>query len=241
VKTLAHKQDSLVILYDSDAIQHPGPHLFSREYWIERHAVKGEAAGRGSALFLDTPFGAAVLRQYLRGGQAAKVSRDRYIFAGFKKSRPLMEYSILEQLFTAKLPAPKPLAAICVREGALYHGWILMRLIPDTMTLADLVHQGQSEPAVWRETGQCIRQFHDHGLIHADLNARNILVDGNGEAYLVDFDRARMRKCDSRAFSANLKRLHRSLLKIWPRCDDESLPRCWQYLREGYGVESAPA
>ena len=86
MKTLAHKQDSLLIVYDADAIQYPGPFIFSNDYWSERGAVMGEAAGRGRALFLDTPFGFAVLRQYLRGGQAAKVSRDRYVFSGFKKS-----------------------------------------------------------------------------------------------------------------------------------------------------------
>ena len=32
------------------------------------------------------------------------------------------------------------------------------------------------------------------GLIHADLNARNILVDAEGSIFLIDFDRARIRR-----------------------------------------------
>ena len=75
MKSRTHNQESLVIVYDAEQVQQPGPHLFDETYWRERGAVEGEAAGRGSALFLDTPFGPAVLRRYLRGGWPAKVSR----------------------------------------------------------------------------------------------------------------------------------------------------------------------
>ena len=241
MKTLAHKQDSLLIVYDADAIQHPDPFLFNHEYWSERGAVTGEAVGRGSALFLDTPFGSAVLRQYLRGGKAASVSRDRYVFTGFDKSRPVMEFSMLERLSAAGLPVPAPLAAMCVRDGLLYRGWILMRMIRDASPLADVIAQRQNDPGLWRATGECIRRFHDLGVIHADLNARNILVDGAGEVHLIDFDRARMRKNDTRAFNSNLGRLHRSLRKVWPGRDCEQLPTCWRSLQEGYGSGVVPA
>ena len=241
MKTIAHKQDSLLIVYDADAIQYPGPFLFSDAYWSERGAVTGEAAGRGSVLLLDTPFGSAVLRQYLRGGKAAKVSRDRYVFSGFEKSRPVMEYSMLERLSGAGLPVPGPLAAMCARDGVLYRGWILMRMVRDAGPLADLIAERRNDPALWRATGECIRRFHDHGVIHADLNARNILVDGAGEVHLIDFDRARIRKKDSRAFRSNLKRLQRSLHKVWPAGDREQLTACWRSLEEGYGLEVVPA
>jgi 3-deoxy-D-manno-octulosonic acid kinase len=239
VKTLAHKQDSLLIVYDADAIQHPDPFLFNQGYWSERGAVTGEAAGRGSALFLNTPFGSAVLRQYLRGGKAAKISRDHYVFTGFAKSRPVTEFTILERLSADGLPVPGPLAAMCVRDGMLYRGWILMRMIRDASPLADLMPERQNDPGLWRATGQCIRRFHDHGVIHADLNARNILVDGAGKIHLIDFDRARIRKQNTRAFNSNLKRLYRSLRKVWPERDLEQLPTCWRSLQEGYGLEVA--
>jgi 3-deoxy-D-manno-octulosonic acid kinase len=241
VKTLAHKQDSCLIVYDADAIQHPDPVLFDQDHWSRRNAITGEAAGRGSALMLDTPFGPAVLRQYLRGGQAARFSRDRYVFTGFEKSRPVMEFAILEQLFEAGLPVPAPLAAFCDREGALYRGWILMRKIAGATPLAGLLSERDSAPGLWGRVGQCIRRFHDFGLVHADLNARNILVDESGEVFLIDFDRARLRRNDSRAFASNLKRLHRSLQKTWPEHEQQALPACWQQLREGYDVEQEGA
>lgn len=239
MKTLAHKQDSLLIVYDADAIQHPGPFLFSPEHWAGQGAVTGEAAGRGRAIFLETGFGHAVLRQYLRGGWAAKASRDRYVFSGFEQSRPMAEFVVLEHLLAQGLPVPAPLAAMCIREGALYRGWILMRMIRHSATLADLLSVRQQDPVLWRSMGACIRRFHDHGLVHADLNARNILVGDADEIHLIDFDRARLRKNDARAFSANLKRLHRSLQKLWPEPGLEQLQWCWQKLQEGYNRSPA--
>jgi 3-deoxy-D-manno-octulosonic acid kinase len=234
VKTLAHKQDSRLIVYDADTIQHPGPFLFSPEYWSEQGAVTGEATGRGSTLLLATEFGPAVLRQYLRGGWAAKVSSDRYIFSGFDQSRPIAEFGVLERLSAAGLPVPQPLAAMCIREGAFYRAWLLMGRIPDVAPLADLIQSRHEDPALWYQTGACIRRFHNKGLIHADLNARNILVSDANEIHLIDFDRARMSKKDTRAFSANLRRLHRSLQKVWPKAGRGHIESCWRKLLDGY-------
>ena len=117
VKPSAHKQDSLFIVYDADCVKQPGPELFDAAWWERREAVVGEAAGRGTALFLETPFGPAVLRQYLRGGQAARVSRDRYLFTGFERARPIAEFRMLARLAGMGLPVPDPLAAMCRRNG----------------------------------------------------------------------------------------------------------------------------
>lgn len=234
MKTRAHKQDSRLIVYDADTIQHAGAFLFDPEYWMEQGGITGEAEGRGRALFLETEFGQAVLRQYLRGGWAARASRDRYVFNGFDKSRPVLEFAILEQLSALGLPAPQPLAAMCVRDGAFYKGWLLMRMIPAATPLAEVIPSRQGAPELWRGVGVCIRRFHDHGLIHADLNARNILVGEANEIHLIDFDRARLRENDSRAFSSNLRRLHRSLQKVWPRPHRGHLESCWTLLLAGY-------
>jgi 3-deoxy-D-manno-octulosonic acid kinase len=241
VKTLAHKHDSHLIVYDADVIEHPGSCLFSPDYWSEQGAVTGTATGRGSVLFLDSPFGPAVLRQYLRGGWAAKASRDRYVFSGFEQSRPVAEFAVLEQLSTAGLPAAAPLAAMCAREGPFYRGWILMRMISGVMPLADLISKRRLDEDFWLQVGACIRRFHDFGVVHADLNARNILVSKTNDVYLVDFDRARLRARDHRAFSINLRRLHRSLQKVWPEPGREHLHACWMKLLEGYDSQTVSA
>lgn len=235
MKTRTHTKDSVHIVYDADRIRHPAGYLFEPEYWETQGALAGKAAGRGCALFLETEFGPAVLRRYLRGGWAARVSQDRYVFSGIEKSRPVMEYRMLEQLFADRLPVPRPLAALCERAGRLYSGWLMTGRIMDVTPLADVIGSPLDSPAVWRETGRCIRRFHDYGVVHADLNARNILV-GDGDIHLVDFDRARVRKGDSRAFRANLRRLDRSLHKVWPKAAMGRLVPAWCALLEGYDM-----
>ncbi len=212
-------------------------HLFDAGYWEQQGALAGKAAGRACVLLLETEFGPAVLKQYLRGGWAARVSRDRYVFSGFEQSRPIMEFKVLEQLFVAGLPAPAPLAAICTRDGRLYSGWLMTRRIMDAEPLADLIYSRRGDPVLWRNTGACIRRFHNFGLVHADLNARNILVGEADNVHLVDFDRARIRRGDSRAYSTNLRRLHRSLEKLWPDSFSGHLESCWTLLLEGYDAE----
>jgi len=240
LNTCTHKQDSLLIVYDADHIQHPGTQLFEPDYWRGQGAVAGEAQGRGSALLLETDFGPAVLRQYLRGGWAARVSRNRYFFSGFERSRPLAEFSMLENLSAAGLPVPEPLAAMCVRHGSLYSGWLMMRRIMNVSPLADLIEERRDDPLLWRAAGACINDFHEFGLIHADLNARNILAGEGDRIYLVDLDRSRVRKGDNRAFSANLRRLHRSLRKLWPPPFGDRLEPCWNALLEGYDTDRDP-
>ena len=120
------KHDSQVIVYDAGRLQQPGPELFDAAEWARQGRVAGHAVGRGSALLLETDFGPAVLRQYLRGGWPARFSRDRYFFTGFERSRPLAEFRMLVALTEQGLPVPAPLAAMCRRRGLFYCGWLLM-------------------------------------------------------------------------------------------------------------------
>ena len=230
MNTHTSQQDSRFIVYDADAVQQPDAALFDPAYWKRQGAIAGTAKGRGRALYLVTEMGPAVLRQYLRGGWPARVSRDRYVFAGHPRSRPVREFHVLAELAARGLPCPAPLAALCQREGGLYTGWLLMRRIMHAGPLAELVQGGLDNAALWRDVGSCIRRFHDHGVVHADLNARNILV-GNG-IHLIDFDRARIRPGDRRAFEANLRRLRRSLARFMP--GEDRLKIGWERLMEAY-------
>lgn len=208
--------------------------MFDPEHWERAGAVTGQAAGRGSALLLDTPFGEVVLREYLRGGWPARISRDRYFFTGYERSRPLAEFRILAALSERGLPVPRPLAALCDRMVLFYRGWLMTSLLPNVAPLADTLAESDSDSALWRRVGRVIRRFHDAGVVHADLNARNILVGPEDAIYLIDFDRARFSAGNARAFSANLARLKRSLDKLWPAAGRERLDRCWSGLLSGY-------
>ncbi len=234
MKPRTHKQDSQVIVYDADSIKQLDTQLFDADSWEQSGGLVGLAEGRGSALLLETAFGPAVLRRYLRGGWAARFSRDRYLFTGFERSRPLAEFRLLAMLRAQDLPVPHPLAAQCMRNGIFYTGSLMTKRIPDVVPLADLLGSVEAGCELWRATGACIRRFHQQGVVHADLNARNIMVRDSAAVYLIDFDRARISKGAHRSFEANLRRLRRSLDKLWPGSKKDQLESCWSCLLEGY-------
>jgi 3-deoxy-D-manno-octulosonic acid kinase len=230
-----YKDGSRIIVYDAGIIQQPGAHLFSAESWERSGMLVGQAPGRGSALFLETDVGPAVLRHYLRGGKAAHFSHDRYLYTGLERSRPMAEFQMLAGLHKKGLPVPRPLAAQCVRNGLFYTGDLMTRRLADVIPLADLPENRQSDPAMWLAAGACVRQFHENGVVHADLNARNILVDGANAVFLIDFDRARIRGGAQSLFEKNLKRLQRSLRKF---LQADVLETGWQQLLKGYRMET---
>lgn len=225
--------DSRAIVYDADRIQQPDSRLFEPDYWARAGAVAGQAQGRGNTLLLDTPFGPAVLRQYLRGGFVARFNRDRYLYLGYQSSRPVAEANTLASLHDLGLPVPEVLGAICQRRGLTYSGALLTGRIPAALPVADLLGDFNRDDPMWVAIGHCIRRFHDQGVCHADLNVRNILVDEQKQVWLIDFDRARMLNAGHRALAGNLQRLQRSLRK--EGCISEvQLEACWNQLMLGY-------
>ena len=138
MEALIHTQKSAAIVYDASQINSPSLDYFKVEYWQSRQALQGEAVGRGSAWFIDAPFGTVVLRRYLRGGWAAKLSHSSYWFTSVSRSRPFREFNLLASLYTQGLPVPRPLASLCEHHGFLSSGAILTACIPSAQTLADV-------------------------------------------------------------------------------------------------------
>jgi len=229
-----HKGKTWDIVYDAALTAKPGVEYFNVGYWRSRRALSGEAVGRGSAYFVEADIGPVVLRHYLRGGWAAKLSRQHYIFTGASRSRPFREYHLLAQLYARGLPVPRPVAALCRHSGIVSTGAIVTVRIADTQTLADMMTgEGPGEGA-WTGIGKCIRRFHDAGVWHADLNARNILLDGESRVFLIDFDRARFRPGVAVKGEGNLKRLKRSLVKFWPADEIHALQLAWTEFESAY-------
>ena len=236
VKPRIHKEDSEAIVYDADCIAQPHARLFDVNWWRENDALTGQAQGRGSAWFLNSEFGELVLRKYLRGGMIARISHDRYFFTGFSRSRPMREFEMLHQLFSAGLPVPKPAAAYCHSYGLTASGALLTHRLRGTEPLCDYFETDHHKPGLWRQVGHTIRRFHDIGVVHADLNARNILVSDRG-VFLIDFDRARLAMNHQSAYRANLDRLHRSWVKLWPASNIAQREPSWKQLMQGYTGE----
>jgi 3-deoxy-D-manno-octulosonic acid kinase len=220
--TAEFQAGSTRILYDRDALTAVSLEWLQPQFWQIRKAVLDELGGRGQALKIDTPIGIAVLRRYLRGGQVARISRDRYLFTGYQRSRAFGEWRVLERLHGQGFPVPRPLLASCERRGIFYRAGLLTRFIDSALPLSQLASILTDDD--WQQLATTLAAFFKAGLIHADLNADNILRDGQGRWYLIDFDRARLqaRPADP---SPMIARLARSLDKLHPGRYADNLAR----------------
>ncbi|WP_151441987.1 3-deoxy-D-manno-octulosonic acid kinase [Halomonas lysinitropha] len=206
------------ILYDADSVcdadspPQIGPALFDPDAWYRRGLVIGEAPGRGTSLFLAVDSEEWVLRPYRRGGLIARLSERRYVWTGLERTRAFREFHLTASLSAQGLRVPRPVAAGITRHGFCYEAAIITVRIPGARALADLLVEEDADESLLRRVGATIRRFHEAGLDHVDLNARNLLIDPQGKVWLIDLDRCRLRpKGDWQA--RNLKRLERSLAK----------------------------
>jgi 3-deoxy-D-manno-octulosonic acid kinase len=204
------------------------------------------AGGRGAVWAVS--FGdheRGVLRWYRRGGIVRHLIHDRYF--GWSP-RPIRELALTEEAIRRGIPAPEVLAARVDRlPWGWYRGAIVTREVTGAATFAEELHRhpdGDTRTRLLVMVGRAIRDLHDCGIHHRDLNATNILVSRRGEAWqvhFIDFDRAEVHhRVASGTRRRELQRLERSLLKLarsgMPLGGDDAL-----VLRRAYQDEGAPS
>ena len=227
------------MLYNAALTRNFSPGWFEPGFWTERGELAGTARGRGTAHYVHTAERDLVLRHYRRGGLAARVFADQYLWRGEDGTRPFAEWTLTHRLHRAGLPVPVPIAARYVRHGRLYRGDIITERIMATGSLTEALRSEALPLLTWVSIGRCIRRFHDLGVCHADLNAHNVLL-GDQAVYLIDFDRCSLR-ADGLWRDGNLVRLRRSLEKISYGLPAERFTDAdWQALLGGYRQSSAP-
>ena len=224
------------IVFDATRLRQATPDMLDPAWWGEA-AVPVASGGRGAAWFVEGPFGAGVLRRYLRGGAVARISRDRYLWLGEERVRSVEEFRLLGRLHRQGLPVPRPLLAGWWRLGASYRAAILVERIAGARPFAHWL-DGDVDAAPWEAAGTTIAAFHRHGVDHADLNANNLLVDDDDAVWLIDFDRGRQRAPAAGWRRDNLERLQRSLAKLAP---GDGWGRGWARLQHAYDAALAGA
>ncbi len=224
--------DGSVIRYDSALLDPPDPHIFDVDWLMAKGFHRGKSAGRGVAHFLSFGGREMVLRPFRRGGLVGKVNRDLFLRRELDNSRSFREFALLFWMRETGLPVPRPVAAQIVPVGIFYRAAIVTERIPDARPLEEHLRDRAVGAQVWGRVGATARRMHDAGVDHTDLNCRNILVDGAGKVWLIDFDKCSRRAPGSWA-DGNLQRLLRSLRKQsgpgfhWAEAD-------WAALRAGY-------
>ncbi len=164
-----------------------------------------------------SPVGGIVVRHSRHGGLLRGITRDLFL----APSRAPRELHVALRLRMALVRTPD------VIGYATYSA-------PGPFCRADVVTahiRGADLPDAWaaakdqfarlgiaRATGALLSSMHSAGVVHPDLNAKNILVARSGDeakAWLLDVDRVRfVRPGDKSAADLNLARLERSLGKL---------------------------
>lgn len=227
-----HERGYGAILFDAGRVRQASAAWFDPDYWGDKAQPVG-SGGRGGAWFVDAPFGASVLRLYLRGGMVARFSRDAYWWHGANRTRSFAEFRLLRAMAGKGLPVPTPVAAFYRREGMHYQAAILMERLQGVHTFADRVEVG-GDGAPWEEAGRLVARMHRAGLDHADLNAHNLLFDTAGRGWIIDLDRGQVRIPETGWREANLSRLERSLLKACGPRPVDAVKQDFARLRAAY-------
>lgn len=193
------------------------------DYAASRPHARG-LRGRGVAWDIPAPGSAAgdrwVVRHYRRGGFVARFLADRYLDSGTK--RPIRELTASARARQRGIPTPEVIAAAVYPAGGWYRADIVTRFLPGSTDLADrLFEDGDAEARrhAMDLAGRLIRAAHEAGVVHNDLNLRNILIAGTGaaeRAWLLDLDRAVVMRDAAARFERNLmlRRFARSLRKF---------------------------
>lgn len=221
------------VLFDGGRYDAVPEHWFERDYWYERDAVVDQALGRGTVLVVRREDETWVLRHYHRGGLVSRFVHDHYLWLGLERTRAFREWRLLRQLLDLGLPVPRPVAARVVRQGLLYQADIITAYLSSARALAEFIRDGEVPGELWTRIGAVLKRFHDQGVDHPDLTAQNILLDTDGTVYLVDFDKAAIRR-PGRWREAGVSRLQRSLRKVALETGTAFSEDSWDALRTGY-------
>jgi len=180
---------------------------------------------KGRTLHPSIPFddgNRMVLRQYSHGGLLRALTRNLYLFG----ARSFRELTLTEEIRSSGVPTISPIGAI---HHAIffpfYQAYFLSVEIPHAVDLIQYLNEMaaplsieriSSKRKTIRSVGLLIRQFHQAGFFHTDLQLKNILVAGE-QPLLIDFDRSyRKPTLSVKERMRNLLRLNRSAEK-WRR------------------------
>lgn len=166
-----------------------------------------ELRGRGPAYAIPAPVGTPVgrgsrrarwlVRHYRRGGAVASLLGDRYLRLG--TPRPFRELAASEEVRARGVETPRVMAATVYPAGAFYRGDLVTEFVEDARDLAEILFSDDEKPSGRRRAaaaaGVLVGDLAEAGVHHRDLNAKNVLLVGEGEALralVLDLDRCRL-------------------------------------------------
>ena len=222
--------DEDIILYDDTLISEVDETLFDLEFWVNHEETQLINKGRGKVLLINCHGLPSVLKHYYRGGLVSNILSETYLWQGERNARSIKEFMVLQEMFQAGLPVPRPIAARVNRRGIFYTADLITSRIDNSSSMGDLLRENSLSSGLWKNIGSCIASFHKQGFYHHDLNIENILIDSDQKVFLLDFDKAvQMDPINSMA-QKNINRLQRSINKSYPNSSKQFPKAEWEIL-----------
>jgi 3-deoxy-D-manno-octulosonic acid kinase len=183
----------------------------------------GGLDGRSPVVRMDLDgIGPVVVKTYTRGGVIRRVIHRTYLRTGSPRCRK--EYMLLNRLHRLGVRAPTPVAFACA-GNLFYHAWLVSKELQDTlpMTVTGKIAPDRCRMAM-RDLEPQLSILVANRILHVDLHPGNVLVDPEGRAYLIDFDKAR-------TWRRGADRLRRRYRERWQRAiAKHGLPQLLQAL-----------
>ncbi len=212
--------------------------------WAAAHPEARRLEGRGAAFSVPAPGGRWVVRHYRRGGAvAAPLLGDRYVRA--TRPRPLAELEASRALLERGVDTPEVRAVAIYPSGAFYRGDVATRWIADAVDLAgalfgpEALTDADGRLDACAAAGRLLRILHDRGVLHRDLNLKNILLEWTPRGprpWVIDLDGCRIVDgLGPRRRAAMLERFERSLRKWEGRSGRVLAERERDAIRAAYG------
>lgn len=167
-------------------------------------------AGRTTAYAISLNSERWLVRHYVRGGVVAPILGDRYARV---ISRSFRELELTAAAAERGVPTPTVIAAAEYTAGLFFRFDIVFHYISDAHDLAAVLfdNPGAAQPAA-----RAIRAALAGGLVHADLNLKNILVRGD-QGWIIDLDRARLEPRINRSSVVAMRERFLRSLEKWQR------------------------
>ena len=201
-----------------------------------RHPGHRTFPGRAPVTFLPVSGSPGwVVRPCVHGGIWGRLARDLY----WGTARARKEICCSSQLHAKKIPTPSILAVLFYPAGLFLRIDIVTSYVPESRDLASFLsaHPKLAERArAFSSVRHLFKICAQHGFLHADLNARNILLSGSSskkpQAWLLDVDAVTRNEANlDHVNTSNKNRLLRSFFKR-ARCGDlgyseREIPALW--------------
>ena len=211
--------------------------------YAARHPDAEAIHGRQTVYLIPGPRGGRwVVRHLSHGGALAPLTGDRFL--RFGTPRPFNELRLSVTLRERGIPTPAVAAAVVYPCGLIYRGEVARDEVTHARDLAACLFgetrlDAQRRLAALVAAGRLVRSLHDAGIIHPDLNLRNLLIqqrESTPRAYILDIEKCRdVSHVSGSQRQRMLDRLRRSARRFEERTGTRLTDDEWAALSEAYG------